>query len=563
MNRPAEAAVSPARDLLAVIVVAAAAALAYATTAGEYFVRDDFGVVQLLASKPAGHFPHWFTSSWMEGIWGYVPDEIRPFPALSYQLTALGGAGSPVAHHLLNIAFHAANGALVFALGRRIAGLSWRTAAWAAVVFVLLPVGAESVAWITGRVDSLPAFFYFATLLAYARWRRTHTAAWYGAALLLFFVALFSKQNAITMVATLGAFDLLLSPFVETSATRTSEHERPDAPAVPHWSRARSWLWPLVPFVLMTAGYLWLRYLLFGEALRERILTSQRISDFLTGILAHLAHVVAGDRSAIDLAPVLAIGLLAGAWLAAGRLTDQKRRWQARAALVYFGPVWWFVGIAPTLVAGYESPRHAYLAAAGWPIALGVAADLGLTFTAGRLGRRVVTVTAVLVAAAYAALLQRELRTWHVAASVSRQAASDLQAQAPTLPPNTLVFVSAPVRSWEWALPFVARPPFASEDLTARVLIVSPNHLSCCRSQWFEETRSTLRRWQGHPDAAVVALWWHPETGALSQVTGVEEPALRAMVPLLLEAQSQEELDATLERMMLFLVADREKGARR
>ena len=44
----------------------------------------------------------------MDGIWGYVPDEVRPFPALSYQLTALGGPVSPTLHHVLNIIIHAA-----------------------------------------------------------------------------------------------------------------------------------------------------------------------------------------------------------------------------------------------------------------------------------------------------------------------------------------------------------------------------------------------------------------------------------------------------------------------
>ena len=38
-----------------------------------------------------------------------------------------------------------------------------------ALVFVLLPIQAESVAWVTGRVDSLPACFYFASFLLYVR----------------------------------------------------------------------------------------------------------------------------------------------------------------------------------------------------------------------------------------------------------------------------------------------------------------------------------------------------------------------------------------------------------
>ena len=91
-------------------IVFMAAVIAYVVTIDDYFVRDDFGVVQLLAQKPWSSFPRWFASSWMDEIWGYVPDEVRPFPALSYQLTALGGPVSPLPHHALNILIHAANG---------------------------------------------------------------------------------------------------------------------------------------------------------------------------------------------------------------------------------------------------------------------------------------------------------------------------------------------------------------------------------------------------------------------------------------------------------------------
>ena len=42
---------------------------------------------------------------------------------------------------------------------------------FAGLVFVLLPVHTESVAWITGRVDSMPALFYLASFLAYVVYR--------------------------------------------------------------------------------------------------------------------------------------------------------------------------------------------------------------------------------------------------------------------------------------------------------------------------------------------------------------------------------------------------------
>jgi hypothetical protein len=50
------------------VIVALAAIGPYLATVDDYFVRDDFGVVQLLEQKPFSYFPRWFTSSWMDEI---------------------------------------------------------------------------------------------------------------------------------------------------------------------------------------------------------------------------------------------------------------------------------------------------------------------------------------------------------------------------------------------------------------------------------------------------------------------------------------------------------------
>src|ERR671911_1746163 len=92
------------RRTLAIAAVALAAVLPYLRTIPDYFVQDDFGGMQLLAAKPWHTFPRWFTMPWMEFIWGYTPDEIRPFTALSYQLSDLGRGDLPHGHHVLNIA---------------------------------------------------------------------------------------------------------------------------------------------------------------------------------------------------------------------------------------------------------------------------------------------------------------------------------------------------------------------------------------------------------------------------------------------------------------------------
>ncbi len=526
------------RGLAPWAIVFMAAVIAYVVTLDDYFVRDDFGVVQLLAQKPWSSFPRWFTSSWMDEIWGYVPDEVRPFPALSYQLTALGGPVSPLPHHALNIVIHAANGLLVMAIAMRAAALGARAAACAGLVFVLLPVHAESVAWITGRVDSMPALFYLASFFTYVRSRQRASRHLYVWSLVLFFVALFTKQNTITMVATLVGYDLIVAR----------------RPIVPVGAFVR----PYVPFAMMTAGYLWLRLLLFGQVAREGTLNARGLEDFRILLGRHISHVVAGDMNARAIVVSLALAGVVAVWLstranhlsAASRPATSPVEGYGRR-LLYFGPIWWSIGVLPIAVAGYHSPRHVYLAAVGWAVVLGIAFEAAWQVRTSRTWHRVVGAGSALVLLFYVVPLYRSVDEWRTMAAVSHQVVRDVRSAALAAPEGSLIIIGAPGRSWEWALPFAVRPPFQRTDLRARVFIVSPRALSCCTAPWFEETRQTIRAWSAGPNRdSAIALRWDPDTGALSRATGTDTPQLPVLVRSLLDMSRPDELDHNLRRML-------------
>ena len=514
-------------------VVAAAAIVPYLITIDDYFVRDDFGVVQLLAQKPFTYFPRWFVTSWMDHIWGYYPDEIRPFPAVSYQLTALGGPVSPFLHHALNILIHATNGLLVMAIAKRAAGLAVPSAMFAGLIFVLMPVHAESVAWITGRVDSMPALFYLASFLAYVIYRERLSAQAYIWSLLLFFVALFTKQNTITMVATLVGYDVIV-------------RRRPI-------SSLLTFVLPYLPFALMTAGYLWLRYLLFHQVAREGTLNARGLHDFYILHARHLRHVVAGDLEASAIVVTLVLTVIVALWLVIRRVSTAATGADIHDGrkLLYFGPIWWAIGVLPIAVAGYHSPRHVYLAAVGWSVVLGIILDAAWRARSSRFWRRGVVVGACLLAMFYVVPLSRAIHDWRVMAAVSHKVVRDMRAVSLAAPEGSLVIVGAPGRSWEWALPFAVRPPFQRTDLGARVFIISPRALSCCTAPWFEETRRTIRAWAagGARDSAV-ALRWDQESGDLARATNVDAPQLPVLVRSLLDMSRPDELDTNLRRML-------------
>ena len=512
---------------VAALLVVLAATLPYLPTLDDYFVQDDFGVVGLLSTKPAGYFPRWFISPWMEDIWGEPPDEIRPFPAVTYQVAALWGAASPIANHVINIAFHTGNTLLVFRIGETAAGLSLGPAVFAAVVFAVLPMQAESVAWITGRVDSMPACFYLASFLLYVQWRARPRASLYIWSVMACFVALFTKQNTVTLPAALVLYDVIVAR----------------RPVRPLWS----WLRPYVPFVVLTLGYLALRYALFGEVAREGRLNAERFDLFLQNVSTHLRRMAFGEAglkfsgwsatARVSVAAVI-VGLI-------GILSGQRERTTMIRAAGYFLFAWIALGLAPTVVAGYGSPRHMYLASAGWAVALGAALDVLWHARPPQLMKSLGVALAGAILVGYGFQLRKEVRLWGLRSDVSHRVVGDLEREALAAPAGTLIIVDPPPRSWNFAVPHALRPPFTRDDVPARVSIISHSSIHCCASYFWEPyTRRTMRTWMENPARPpVIALRWDPETGQLFRLSDEEDAFLRALVPELLATKDVTSLD--------------------
>lgn len=526
------------RVAAALLVVVAACAL-YAPTIDDYFLQDDFGVVALFSQRSLANVPKWFVSPWTEDVWGYVPDEIRPFPAMSYVVTSWFGAASPEPNHILNIGIHALNGLLVMWIAEAAAGLALVPAMVAGLMFVLLPIQAESVAWVTGRVDSLPACLYFAAFLLYVRWRHGAGTSSYLWSLAVFFAALFTKQNTITLGPALVAFDLL----VDRRRIEVS------------WQ----WLRPYVPYVLVTGGFLLLRYVIFHEVAREDTLTSQRFQEFLSDSSRHLARLVFGGAgvrhwSMRDTAIVAtgAIGIAAMAW----------RFGRARGAVwwrsfVYFGGVWLALGMAPILVSGYYSPRHMYLAALGWAVAIGIAVDVTWSIEPRRVTRRVAALAAAAFAIAYAVQLHGVVRDWGDAAAISQAAVTQIEHEAMTTPEGTLLIAGVPRMSWAFAVPFSVRPPFTARRVTDRIYVISDTFDHCCNAVlWNQYTEQALQGWHRRTDhPPVIALYWDPHTGRMSRVTDHDDPQLQTLATLLLDIKSRESLDSAIRGLLNDYVA--------
>lgn len=169
---------------------------------------------------------HWMLTSAIMGHW-------TPVTWLTHGVDYVLWGMNPLGYHLGNLLLHAANVALVYALGLRLLGAAMTQAdplarrlgaGCAALLFALHPLRAESVAWITERRDVLGALFYLLAALAWLRFTGVDAGRrrWYLGALALFALGLLSKSMVVSLPVVLLVLDVYPLRRLQVAAWRTS-----------------------------------------------------------------------------------------------------------------------------------------------------------------------------------------------------------------------------------------------------------------------------------------------------------------------------------------------------
>ena len=128
----------------------------------------------------------------------------------------------PGPHHLVNLAFHAANAVLLFLVLRRMTGAFWRSAVVAAL-FAWHPLQVESVAWISERKNVLSGFCFFLILLGYHRYARQPNLPRYLLVFFLLCLGLMAKPTLVIVPFLLLVLDFWpLCRFERSAAGRVT-----------------------------------------------------------------------------------------------------------------------------------------------------------------------------------------------------------------------------------------------------------------------------------------------------------------------------------------------------
>ncbi|MCP4006384.1 MAG: hypothetical protein GY725_19570 [bacterium] len=143
---------------------------------------------------------HWAFFQTRGGNW-------HPVTWLSHMLDVELFGLDPRGHHAVNLAFHAANTLLLFALLIQLTGSSG-CSAFVAILFALHPLQVETVAWIAERKSLLSSFFGFGAISCYVRFARTKSRYWYASSLAAFGLSLGSKSMLVTLPFALLLLDV-------------------------------------------------------------------------------------------------------------------------------------------------------------------------------------------------------------------------------------------------------------------------------------------------------------------------------------------------------------------
>jgi len=190
------------------IAVGLAAFLVFANSLGNGLVYDDHFLIERNRLLREADVWGILTTHYWGGYEGEanINGQYRPLTVLSFMLDGLGGIW-PFRFHLTNVILHVVNSLLAYFLCLSL-GLK-RGAILAGLLFAVHPIHAEVVAGITfGRADLLAGLFSLSALFLYICWHNRNAEKYYGLALAGFFLALLSKESALTVLGLVIAVDL-------------------------------------------------------------------------------------------------------------------------------------------------------------------------------------------------------------------------------------------------------------------------------------------------------------------------------------------------------------------
>ncbi len=260
---------SPALRRFAVALLLLSTFVVFIGTVDFGFVYDDWEQIVLNPFLRSWRFfwRYFQRDVWSQGGRGQGSNYYRPiflvWLRLNYALFHLNPAG----WHLAVVLLHVVVTWMVYRLAWHLLR-DWRKAALAAALFGLNPIHLEAVAWVSGVTEPLLAVFILASFLSYVEFRRGQNRRWLWAiaSWTLYFLATLTKETAVAFPLVIAAYEWFLgaSAVVEPGGLNGSSLTLHSGSAEDWRKRANAAFRGAAPFLLLTAVYLYIRFLVLG-----------------------------------------------------------------------------------------------------------------------------------------------------------------------------------------------------------------------------------------------------------------------------------------------------------
>lgn len=199
------------RPFLSICLLAAALGAYVGAFLGD-FQYDDFSAI---LNNP--HLDQWNT------FVGHLDHMVRPFLHLTFFIDRSLYGDTATGYHVLNLLLHMGSGLLIYGILRHAVTEGTQSVPfWTAMVFLIHPIGTETVTYISGRASGLMAFWYLLALFLYitasddTSTRGACRFHWAGA-LVCYALSLASKETAVTFPLALLLWDALIRRLRGTS----------------------------------------------------------------------------------------------------------------------------------------------------------------------------------------------------------------------------------------------------------------------------------------------------------------------------------------------------------
>jgi tetratricopeptide (TPR) repeat protein len=181
------------------------------TLSNGYASDDAHQVVGNAFVKSVANLPYAFTTS----VWSFATDDIvfavdsyyRPLFNILFTVNYALYGTTAWGWHLTSVLVHTLATSLVFLVIKELAS-DGRLALVTAGLFAVHPAHAESVAWVSGITDPLMTLFLLPAFYYYLRHRKTGRSYLIVAALGCYFLALLSKETALTLTLVVAYCEL-------------------------------------------------------------------------------------------------------------------------------------------------------------------------------------------------------------------------------------------------------------------------------------------------------------------------------------------------------------------